>query len=65
MYFSIYGGGRIGDIIDEKQLCEWLNISTVTAWRWRKAGMPYMGKKKSIRHSKKGVEKWLKLQSKK
>ncbi|HBN82576.1 MAG TPA: DNA-binding protein [Clostridiales bacterium] len=59
------GGGFIGDIITEKQLCEWLSISPSTAWRWRKAGMPYMGKKKSIRYSKKEVEKWLKLQTKK
>lgn len=48
------------DIITERQLCEWLNISTTTAWRWRKDGMPYMGKKKSIRYCKEDVLQWLK-----
>jgi len=45
--------------ITEKDLCEWLNISTTTAWRWRKEGMPYAGKKKSIRYNKEQVEKWI------
>lgn len=56
----ISGGVRLAEWITEKELCEWLGISTTTAWRWRKQGMPYMGKKKSIRYNKKEVEKWLK-----
>jgi predicted site-specific integrase-resolvase len=56
----VLGGVKMEDIINEAQLCEWLQITTVTAWRWRKKGMPYMGSKKSIRYSKKEVKKWLK-----
>lgn len=50
----------MADWITERELCEWLNISTTTAWRWRKEGLPYIGRKKSIRYNKKEVEKWLK-----
>jgi len=50
----------LAEWISEKELCEWLNISTSTAWRWRKEGMPYIGKKKSIRYNKEEVENWLK-----
>lgn len=46
--------------ISEIDLCEWLKINRVTAYRWRKEGMPYIGKKKSIRYNKEDVEKWLK-----
>lgn len=45
--------------ITQKELCEWLRISAVTAWKWRKEGMPYIGNKGSIRYNKEQVEKWL------
>ena len=48
------------EIVTEKELCEWLKITAMTAYRWRKNGMPYIGKKKSIRYSKEEVLKWLK-----
>ena len=51
--------------ITEKELCEWLKITSVTAWRWRKDGMPYVGKSKSIRYNKENVERWLEGRSKK
>jgi predicted site-specific integrase-resolvase len=50
--------------ITEKELCEWLKINRNTAWRWRKNGMPYIGKAKSIRYNKEEVEQWLKSRSK-
>lgn len=56
------GGEFLADWITEDELCEWLNIVRTTAWRWRKEGMPYIGKKKSIRYNKAEVEKWLKSQ---
>ena len=49
----------MADWITEGELCEWLKIKRMTAYRWRKEGMPYIGKRKSIRHSKEQVEKWL------
>ena len=55
----------MADLISEKELCEWLNINPSTAWRWRKEGMPYYGKKKSIRYVKSEVEKWLKERTEK
>lgn len=51
--------------ITEKELCERLQISSTTAWRWRKEGMPYAGKKKSIRYNLEEVEKWLKERNQK
>jgi predicted site-specific integrase-resolvase len=51
--------------ITESDLCEWLRINRATAYRWRKEGMPYIGKTKSIRYNKEEVEKWLKERSKK
>lgn len=53
------------ECLTEKELCEWLKITTVTAWRWRKEGMPYLGKRKSIRYDRKAVEQWLKNRDKK
>ena len=46
--------------ISEEELCKWLNIGRTTAWRWRKEGMPYIGKSKSIRYNQKEIEEWLK-----
>jgi predicted site-specific integrase-resolvase len=49
--------------ISEIKLCEWLDVSRNTAWRWRKEGMPYIGNKGSIRYNKEEVEQWLKAKS--
>ncbi len=46
-------------LISENELCEWLKINPVTTWRWRKEGMPYFGRKKTIRYNKKQVINWL------
>jgi excisionase family DNA binding protein len=48
--------------ITEQDLCEWLKIERMTAYRWRKSGMPYIGKRKSIRYNKEQVEEWMKSQ---
>lgn len=50
----------MADWITEQELCEWLKIKRLTAYRWRKDGMPYIGSRKSIRYNKEEVEKWLK-----
>lgn len=50
----------MADWITEQELCEWLKIKRMTAYRWRKAGMPYIGNRKSIRYNKEEVERWLK-----
>ena len=45
------------------ELCVWLKITRGTAWKWRKRGMPFVGKGKGIRYSKFEVEGWLREQS--
>ncbi|HBL49644.1 MAG TPA: hypothetical protein DD738_15735 [Ruminiclostridium sp.] len=42
-----------------KELCEWLKISKATASNWRKQGMPYTGKDRSLRYAKSEVQQWL------
>jgi excisionase family DNA binding protein len=51
-------------LLTEKELCQWLQISRPTAWRWRKEGMPFIKANKSIRFNKADVLKWLKSQRK-
>ena len=55
----------MADWITEKELCEWLKIERMTAYRWRKEGLPYIGSRKIIRYNKEEVEKWLKEKAKK
>lgn len=50
------------ELITTKELCEWLKISKATASNWRKQGMPYYGKDRSLRYRKSEVEKWMKEQ---
>ncbi|MCT4664837.1 MAG: helix-turn-helix domain-containing protein [Flavobacteriales bacterium] len=47
------------ELITTKELCEWLKISKATASNWRKQGMPYYGKARSLRYKKSEVNKWL------
>lgn len=47
------------DWITPAELYEWLKISRGTAWKWRQAGLPYIGSGKGIRYSKSEVENWL------
>ena len=57
-----YVEGRriIIEIITEKQLCEWLQISAVTAWAWRsRRGLPFMKKGNAVRYDKEAVKRWL------
>lgn len=49
----------MADWITEKELCEWLKIERMTAYRWRKQGLPHIGSRKSIRYNKTEVEKRL------
>lgn len=53
------------ELITTKELCEWLKISKATASNWRKQGMPYHGKDRSLRYKKSEVEKWMKEQDNK
>lgn len=47
-------------LMTEKEFCNWIQISPVTAWRWRREGMPFLGGKKTIRYNKQHVINWLK-----
>lgn len=51
--------------ITEHELCQWLQINRMTAYRWRKQGMPYIGTRKTIRYNKQEVEKWLRKKAQK
>ena len=51
--------------ISQEELCNWLKVSTVTAWKWRKEGMPHIGSRQGVRYNKKEVEQWLREKGKK
>jgi len=48
------------EYLTQAQLCELLDISPTTAYRWRKEGMPYERIGKTIRYNRKEVEAWMK-----
>jgi excisionase family DNA binding protein len=50
-------------LLTEKEFCQWLRISRSTALRWRRDGMPYIGRGRSIRYNKAEVKGWLSKQS--
>jgi phage terminase Nu1 subunit (DNA packaging protein) len=45
--------------ITEKELCNMFKVDRSTVWRWRREGLPYLGKKGSIRYDKSKVIEWL------
>lgn len=47
------------EYLTQQELCKWLKISTATAWRWRKEGMPYIKHGNSVRFDKAKVQEWL------
>jgi len=47
------------ELLTTQELCKWLQIGRVTAWRWRQQGMPYLGERKSLRYRKRDILKWL------
>lgn len=47
------------ELMTTTEICEWLKITRGTAWKWRKAGMPYIGRGKGIRYEKDSVRQWL------
>lgn len=46
-------------LITQKELCEWLSITPMTAYRWRKKGMPHLGQGKGLRYRKSDIIQWL------
>jgi excisionase family DNA binding protein len=48
-----------GKLLTEKELCEWLQISKPTAWRWRREGLPYLRHGSTIRYDEDEVLLWL------
>jgi excisionase family DNA binding protein len=46
-------------LITTKELCEWLRISKATVSNWRKQGLPYYGKDRSLRYKKSEIMEWL------
>jgi excisionase family DNA binding protein len=47
------------EYLTQQELCRWLKISTATAWRWRKGGMPYIKHGNSVRFDRTKVKEWL------
>lgn len=47
------------ELLTTPELCKWLKIGRVTAWRWRNEGMPFLGQGKRLRYEKSKVMKWL------
>ncbi|MHB1420392.1 MAG: helix-turn-helix domain-containing protein [Bacillota bacterium] len=47
------------ELLTQTELCKWLKITPMTAYRWRKEGMPYTGTGKKIRYEKEKIFKWL------
>ena len=52
------------EILTQEELCKLLKITPMTAYRYRKDGMPSIGKGKGIRYDKQEVLKWLKEKGK-
>jgi excisionase family DNA binding protein len=52
------------EILTQKELCELLKITAMTAYRYRRKGMPHIGAGKGIRYKKEDVLKWLEKRSK-
>ncbi len=50
----------MSEILTQSELCEWLKISPMTAYRWRQEGMPHLGSGRRVRYVKEDVLLWLK-----
>jgi len=46
-------------LLTQKELAEYLQVTEVTLWKWRKKGMPYVKAGKSVRYDKDQVMRWL------
>lgn len=47
-------------LLTEAELCEWLQITRATAWRWRRReGMPCLKHGATVRYDKAEVSDWL------
>ncbi|MCM1567806.1 MAG: helix-turn-helix domain-containing protein [Dehalobacter sp.] len=47
------------ELLTKNELCKWLKISSMTAYRWRKEGMPFIQHGNVIRYDKAKVTEWL------
>ncbi|MCL6558138.1 MAG: helix-turn-helix domain-containing protein [Firmicutes bacterium] len=47
------------ELLTQEELCKWLKISNMTAYRWRKEGMPYIKRGNVVRYDKAKVKEWL------
>lgn len=56
----------MSELINTKQLCEWLGISANTAYNWRKnEKLPFIQiTQKTIKYDKDEITKWLKANGK-
>jgi excisionase family DNA binding protein len=52
------------ELLTQKELAEFLKITEMTLYRWRKEGMPYIKAGKQVRYEKEEVLKWLKTRDK-
>ncbi len=52
------------EYLTQKELCKRLKITSMTAYRYRQAGMPYLGQNRGIRYKISEVDEWLRQRSK-
>lgn len=52
-------GWKMNKLFTQKELSEYLQVSIMTLWKWRKKGMPYVKAGKNVRYDKEQVMKWL------
>lgn len=53
------------ELLTQKELCEWLKITAMTAYRWRrKEGLPYVRIGNGIRYDKAQVMEWIRKNNK-
>lgn len=53
------------ELLTQNELCERLKITSVTAYRYRKQGMPHLGSGKGVRYKMSEVQEWLKKKEQK
>jgi excisionase family DNA binding protein len=53
----------VNELLTEKELAERLKVSTLTLYRQRKAGMPYVRVGQQVRYDVKKVQQWLNKQN--
>ena len=53
------------ELLTQKELADYLKVTEMTLYRWRKEGMPYIRVGKQVRYEKEAVLIWLNSNTKK